>query len=193
MSTGNLDRGNRVVGTVLAVVLIALGVLGLLRSYSVLQDGTDDDPLLLRQLQDFVADTEPWFWVAAFVIALVLAWLGWRWLRAQLLPTSSLGQLTVAQGEEGRTTLVTSAVAAAVERDLEDDPDIASARVRVVGSERSPALDIRATVTDSAVPTEVRARIEQEVVGKARSALERPDLTATVRLKLGDPAPRAIA
>ena len=189
-----LDRANRLVGTIVALVLIAVGALGLLRSYGIIfDDDAMDDPVLLRQVRDFVADNDAWFWWAAFALALVLAYIGWRWLRVQLLPSPSLNQLTVAQTESGHTTLPTGALADAVTRQLEDDPELTGARVRVVGSERSPALDVRASVADGADLEGVRQRVEDDAVGSTRGALERQDLTARVRYRLGDPTARVVS
>jgi hypothetical protein len=188
-----LDRVNRVVGTVVALVLVVVGGLGLLRSYGIIfDDEAMDDPVLLAQLRDWIADNDAWFWWAAFVVAIVLAVLGWRWLRVQLLPSPSLNDLILARTETGRTTLPTRALAEAVTRELEDDPEVTGARVRVVGSERSPALDVRASVADGADLEGVRHRVESDAVARTREALERPDLTASVRYRLGDPTARVL-
>jgi hypothetical protein len=188
-----LDRVNRLVGTVVALVLVTVGGLGLLRSYGIVfDDEAMDDPVLLAQVRDWIADNDAWFWWAAFVVAIVLAVLGWRWLRVQLLPTPSLNDLTMARTEAGRTTLPTRALTDAVTRELEDDPEVTGARVRVVGSERSPALDVRASVADGADLEGVRHRVESDAVARTRAALERPDLTASVRYRLGDPTARVL-
>jgi hypothetical protein len=188
-----LDRANRLVGTIVGAALVAAGAVGLLRSYGlVFSDEAMDDPVLLQQVRDWVADNDWWFWWAAFLAALVLAYLGWRWLRVQLLPSPSLGELTVASTDTGRTTLPSRALADAVTQQLEDDPEVTAARVRVVGSEREPTLDVRASVADGADLEAVRYRVEGEAVGRARTALERPDLTATVRYRLGDPTARVL-
>ena len=188
-----LDRVNRLVGTVVAAAVVAVGVLGLLRSYGIFfSDEAMDDPVLLQQVRDWVADNDWWFWWAAFVVALLLAYLGWRWLRVQLLPSPSLDELTVASTDTGRTTLPSRALADAVTQQLEEDNELRGARVRMVGSEREPALDVRAAVADGADLEAVRYRVEGEAVGRARTALERPDLTATVRYRLGDPTARVL-
>ena len=188
-----LDRANRLVGTIVALVLIAVGALGLLRSYGIVfSDRAMDDPVLLAQVRDFVADNDAWFWWAAFGAALVLAYVGWRWLRVQLLPSPSVGELTVASTDTGRTALPSRALADAVTRQVEKDPEVTGARVRVVGSERAPALDIRASVADGADLEGVRSRVEGEAVGHARHALERGSLTAAVRYRLGDPTQRVV-
>ena len=188
-----LDRANRLVGTIVALVLITIGVLGLPRSYGIIfDDDAMDDPVLLRQVREFVADNDAWFWWAAFALALVLAYIGWRWLRVQLLPSPSLNRLTVAQTASGHTTLPTTALADAVTRQLEDDPELTGARVRVVGSERAPSLDVRASVADGADLEGVRQRVESDAISRTRSAVERPDLTANVRYRLGDPTARVL-
>jgi hypothetical protein len=188
-----LDRVNRVIGTVVALVLVGVGGLGLLRSYGIVfDDEAMDDPVLLRQVRDWIADNDAWFWWAAFVVAVLLAVLGWRWLRVQLLPSPSLNDLTVARTDAGRTTLPARALADAVTRELEGDPEVTGARVRVVGSEQSPALDVRASVADGADLEGVRHRVESEAVARTREVLERPDLTARVRYRLGDPSARVL-
>ena len=189
-----LDRANRLIGTVVALALVAVGVLGLARSYGIFgfSDRAMDDPILLRQVRDWIADNDWWFWWAALAVALLLAYLGWRWLRVQLLPSPSLNELTVAATETGRTTVPSRALADAVTRQVEDDPEVTDARVRVVGSEREPALDVRAAVADGADLSGVRSRVEGEAVDCARSALERADLTAMVRYRLGDPTARVL-
>jgi hypothetical protein len=189
-----LDRANRLVGTIVALVLIAVGALGLARSYGIFgfSDEAMDDPVLLHQVRDFVADNDSWFWWAALAVSLLLAYLGWRWLRVQLLPSPSLNDLTVATTETGRTTLPARALADAVTRELEDDSAVTGARVRMVGNERDPSLDVRASVADGADLESVRQRVEGEAVGRAREALERPDLTAVVRYRLGDPTQRVV-
>lgn len=187
-----LDLGNRAVVLILAVVLLVLGGVGLARSYGAFDEGSEHDPLLLPKVQDFVADNDAWFWLAMFAVALVVAWLGWRWLRVQLLPTPSLGALALTLTEDGHTTIPSRAVSDAVTRDLEDDLDVRAARVRIVGSQAAPALDVRATVADTAEPGAVRDRVEERLVGRARTALERTDLTAKIRYRLGDPTERAV-
>lgn len=190
----NLDRFNRVIGTIVALLLVAVGAVGLARSYGTLgfSDEAMDDPILLRRVRDWVADNDAWFWWVAFLVALLLAYLGWRWLRLQLLPTPSMREVTVVATEAGRTTLPSGALADAVTHQIEEDDEVTGVRVRLVGSERAPALDVRAAVADGADLSGVRARVEGDAVGAARQALERPDLTAKVRYRLGDPTARVL-
>lgn len=186
-----LDRLNRTIVTVVALLLLAAGAYGLLRGFGAFGDQQEADPLLDTGVRDFFADNE-WTWGVIMAIALVVAYIAWRWLKLQLLPSPSLSSLPVAQNEDGRTTLAASAVADAVTVDLENDPDITSARVRMTGNQRAPDLDVRAGVASGADPAAVRRRIEGPILGRARAALQRDDLGAVIRLRLGSSAPRRV-
>jgi hypothetical protein len=188
-----LDALNRTVLTIVALLLAAAGIYGLLRGEGAFGERTADEPLLWDDLRRFVNDNAGWFWLAVAALALVIAWLAWRWLRVQLLPTPSLDRLAVGGREEGATHLSAAAVSEAVRRDLEASPDVSSARVRLVGDPEDLVLDIRATVAAGADQERVRRRIEDEVIPRAAGALEDPDLGATVRLRLGEAAQRAVA
>jgi hypothetical protein len=188
-----LDALNRTVLTIVALLLAAAGIYGLLRAEGAFGERAGDEPLLWDDLRRFVNDNAGWFWLAVAVVALLIAWLAWRWLRVQLLPTPSLDRLAVGGREEGTTHLSASAVSDAVRRELEASPDVSSARVRLVGGPDDLALDIRATVAAGADQERVRRRIEDEVLLRAADALEDPDLGATIRLRLGEAAQRAVA
>ena len=183
-----LDRLNRAVVTVLGLLLVAAGGYGLLRSFNwqeVLGRGADQDPLLLDGVREAFNEND-WLWWLIALVALGVAWIGWKWLRLQLLPSPSLSTLHLPSGDESRTELPASAFNEAITRDLENDPCITAARVRLVGSEDEPELDLRVGVADRAAATTVRSRIESDVLPRARWALQREDLRATVRFRLGD-------
>ncbi len=186
----DLDRRNRLVASVVGVVLVAAGAYGLARSVGALGD---DAPVLGDDLRRLAADNAGWFWGIATFLALVVAWLGWRWLRLQLLSASPpLRQVQVADGEGGRTSLEARAVADAVARDLQAGPGVVGARVRVHGHQRTPALDLRADVAAGSAPDAVRRHVDEFIVPRVRAALERDDVPVTVRLRLGDPGTRTL-
>ncbi len=188
-----LDRVNRFVVTLLGLLLLGIGGYGLLRGAGALGEQQADDPLLTPGLERFVEENRQWFWAVVTGVSLLVALAAARWLKEQLTSSPSLSSLAVATGDgPGRSTLDTAAVSAAVTRDLEDDPDITSARVRVVPAGDAIGLDVRASVTDDGDVHAVRQRIETDVLERARTALGRPDLRATVRLKLGDPSARTV-
>jgi hypothetical protein len=188
-----LDALNRTVLTIVALVLGAAGLYGLLRGADAFGESAADEPLLWDDLRRFVNDNAGWFWTVVAIVALVIAWLAFRWLRVQLLPTPSLDRLPVGDPEAGSTNLSAAAVSDAVRRELEASPDVSSARVRLVGDPDDLTVDIRATLAAGADQERVRRHIEDEVLSRAAAALEDPDLGATVRLRLGDAAQRAVA
>jgi hypothetical protein len=188
-----LDALTRWVLTVVAMVLGAAGVYGLLRGADAFGERAADEPLLWDDLRRFVNDNAGWFWLVVAVAALIIAWLAWRWLRVQLLPTPSLERLPVGDRQEGTTTLSAAAVSDAVRREVEASPDLSSARVRLVGDPDHLVLDIRATVAAGADQGQALRFIEDDVLPLAVEALEKPDLGATVRLRLGDASQRAVA
>lgn len=188
-----LDALNRSALTIVALVLGAAGVYGLLRGAEVFGERPADEPLLWDDLRRFVNDNAGWFWAVAAAVALIIAWLAWRWLRVQFLPTPSLDRLPVGDRQEGTTTLSASAVTDAVRREAESSPDIDSARVRLVGDPDQLQLDIRATLAAGGDQDAARRYIEDEVLPRTADALEAPNLGATVRLRLGEAAQRAVA
>jgi hypothetical protein len=187
-----LDALNRTALTVVAVVLAAAGAYGLLRGAEAFGERAADEPVLWDDLRSFVDDNTGWFWLAVAVVALLIAWLAWRWLRLQVLPTPSLDRLPIGDRDQGTTTLPVTAVGDAVRRDLEASPNVDSARVRLVGDPEHPVLDIRASVAAGGDQAEVRRYIEDEVLSRAAGALDAPDLGAIVRLRLGEATRRAV-
>jgi hypothetical protein len=189
----HLDRLNRIVISFLGLLLVAAGAYGLARGWGAFGDRRADQALLDPDVRDLVADNDRWFWAAVAAIAILIALAAASWLRAQLRASPSLSQLRIpVEGGAGRTVLDAGAVSGAVRRDIEEDPDVGSARVRVVPGPDGVALDVRASVADGAEVHAVRERIEVEVLDRARAALDRPELTATVRLRLGDPGVRSV-
>lgn len=188
-----LDRFNRWIVSLIGLLLLAAGAYGLLRGLRAFGDAQAEDSLRTPWIADFLADNDEWLWAAVAIIALLVAVGAALWLRAQLSPSPALSELAVAPGGgPGTTRLDTAAVNEAVARDIEGDPDVNNARVRIVPTGNAIGLDVRATVADHGDVHAVRRRIEQEVMGRARAALGRPDLGATVRLKLGDPGARTV-
>ena len=178
---------DRVLVALVGLVALVAGAYGLARGLGALGARQSDTVLLSEDLRRTLADNAGWVGGGATFLALVVAWLGWRWLRRQLLGASSpLRQVRIAAGAGGYTSVEARAVAEAVVRDLEGDPDVKAARARLVGHDRSPGLEMVVDLAPSADPGAVRRHVEDHVLPRARAALERDDLVARVRLRLGD-------
>ncbi len=185
------DRLNTVVLTLLALVLLGVGGYGLARGYGAFGDDQADDPVLGDEVREFVSDNANWFWPVAAVASLLIAWLGLRWLLAQV-SGPSVTRLRVPAEGPGRTDLLASGAAAALARDIEEYPGVKGARARVVGDDPSPELDITVDVHDDADVPALRRRIEEHALERFRSALELQHLRPEVHIRLAERAARSV-
>lgn len=181
------DRTNRTVLTLLALVLLVAGVAGALLSYGVFGSAAAKKTVLDNPISDYIGKSSLWFWIAAAVLGLLLAYLGVRWLLALSFSTDRVNELTMPGSKEGgRTTLTSSAITRAVVEEVESYPGVRSANARIVGDQDAPELVLETTLEDSANLTGVRDRIEDEAVAQARQALDAPRLPVTVNLSVTD-------
>lgn len=185
------DRLNSTVLSLLALVLIALGAYGLARGYGAFGDQRAMDPVLTDDVRDFVSRNANWFWPLAAAVSLLVAWLGLRWLIAQIhAPTVS--QLPVRADGPGRTELGASGAAAALAHDIETYPGVRSARARITDDDPSPEVDVTVDVHDDADAVALRRRIEEEALPRFRSALELGELRSHIHLRLAEGVGRSI-
>lgn len=188
--SGTLDR---IVVASVGLAALASGSYGLARSLGAFGVAQRDSVLLGADLRQSAVDHAGWLSGVATFVALVGAWLGWRWLRRQLVgPSSSTGRIRLVDGAGGHTSVEARALADAVVRDLEAEPQVRTARARVVGHERAPELELTVDLTATADTTAVRRHVEDHVLVRARAALERDVLEARLRLRLGDPSSRVL-
>ncbi|MDQ3643651.1 MAG: alkaline shock response membrane anchor protein AmaP, partial [Actinomycetota bacterium] len=134
------DRLNSTVLTLLALVLLAVGGYGLARGYGAFGDARAADPVLGDDVRDFVSRNADWFWPLAAVISLLIAWLGLRWLLAQI-STPTVSRLPVRADGPGHTELVASGATTALARDIEDYSGVRSARALLVSDHPSPEVE----------------------------------------------------
>lgn len=186
-----VDRTNRVVASLVGLALASAGAYALLRSSGAVGDRRQ--PVLGEGLRRTVVDNAGLVGGVATFAALMVAWGGWRWLRAQLRPAPSLPTIRLADGPEGRTTLETKAVTEAVTRDLEVAAGVASGRARFVGGAAAFAVDLHADLAADADLAEVRRHVDEVVLPRLRAALEAPDLPATARYRFGSVTGRSVS
>lgn len=154
-----IDRRNRTVLSLLGLILIALGVVGILLRAGVL--ALPDPSALWRQVADLVPGYEWVVYVALIVLGLFLVWLGWRFIRAQFAtPTTAVRELTLQRDDRGRTTVPAGAVAKALERDVQRLPGVQEASARLVGAGARPHVVVDATVDGWSDLGRVRGAIE---------------------------------
>lgn len=185
------DRLNSSVLTILGLALVAAGAYGLTRGYGAFGERRADDPVLGDDVRDFVTRNGDWFWPLAAVLSLLLAWLGLRWLLAQL-STPTVSRLPVRADGPGHTELTGAGATAALSRDIEEYPGVRSAHARLVGDDPVPEVSITVDVHDGADVPAVRRRIEEHALARFRSALELTKLRSTVHVRLAERAGRTV-
>lgn len=185
------DRLNSTLLTFLALALVGAGAYGLARGYGAFGDARATDPVLGDDVREFVSRNADWFWPLAAVVSLLVAWLGLRWLLAQIA-TPAVAHLPVRADGPGRTELSSSGATAALARDIEGYDGVRGARARLVSDHPSPEVEVTVDVHDDADVPAVRRRIEEHALTRFQSALELQELRSKVHVRLAERAVRTV-
>lgn len=185
------DRLNSTVLSLLALGLVGIGAYGLARGYGAFGDGRAADPVLGDAVVAFVFRNADWFWPLAAAVSLLVAWLGLRWLVAQV-HTPSISRLPVQADGPGRTELAASGAATALAADIERYPGVRAARARMTDDDPSLEVEIIVDVHDGADAVAVRRSIEEVALARFSAALEVPDVRSRIHLRLADREARAV-
>ena len=123
-----MDRRNRIRFALLGLLLFAAGVAGLLAGADVFEAPAAASVVLPERLVARWDRYDPWNLVAVGVVALLLAWYGWRLVRAQFrrgggrAPMGDLEYRAAESGRQdagrGRTTVRAAAVSHGTEAAL---------------------------------------------------------------------------
>ncbi|WP_252199347.1 alkaline shock response membrane anchor protein AmaP [Brevibacterium sp. RIT 803] len=117
----------------------------------------------------------PFSAVIALAAALILAIIGVRWLAAQVPRKDSAKPLRMQEdARSGVTTVTANVIAAAVEDDLEDTPEVVDAQAILRGTARRPELVLHVDVDERADVDAVVADIADRVTRNASHALGVP-------------------
>lgn len=172
---------NRVVLTVLGLLLVAAGGLGIALGAGIFGSWRATSPVLPQEVSTF-PEGRPWFWWAVAGVLLLITVLALLWLFAQLKTewTTRLDRTTNAR--DGYTTVHASAVTNAVEDEALGISGVtgASATLR---EHRGPHVSLRVELADSADISEVRTRLEDDVVAHLREGVGDPGLPVTIELR----------
>ena len=182
---------NSAVLTALALLLIGVGGYGLARGYGAFGDARASDPVLTDDVRDLVSRNSDWFWPLAAALSLLVAWLGLRWLLAQLT-TATVAHLPVRADGPGHTELLGSGATSALARDIEEYPGVRRASARLVGDHPVPEVEVNVEVHDDADMAAVRRQIEEHALVRFRSAVELTKLRSQIHVRLAERAGRAV-
>ena len=176
------DRSNRAALIALAILLCAVGGLGIAASYGVFGTSVKHEPLLDNGLARFIGRNSEWFWLVVGLVALVVALIALRWLFAILFSTDRTATMRIKTDGPGRTELASGALTDAVSAEIDSYHGVDSARARVIGDPQVPGLVVVVTVEEAADLSGLIARIEHEALAHARTALGNPALPITLDL-----------
>jgi hypothetical protein len=185
------DRLDRLVLTALGLLLAGIGAYGLARGGGLFGDRAADDPLLSPSTRRFVADNQLLFWLAAAAVALLVAGLGYRWLRAQFPASKTVRQVHF-DAAAGAVRLDAGAAARALEDDLQAHPDVRSAKARLLRGRPRPDVELRVGVADDVDVPALARWIEEEALRRFGQALEVSELTGRMEVRFAGPAGRSL-
>lgn len=176
------DRADGIGVTLAGVLLLAGGGYGAARGLGAFGEEASDDPVITDAARSFVDRNEPWLWPAAAAVAVLVAYLGWRWLRRQLVG-ARVTRLDLSERAGGRTFVQAAPAAAALGRDVESYPGVRAASARFLRDGSRPEVVLTVEVDDDADVPAVNRRIEEEAFPRFRQALEVDDVDARVRYR----------
>jgi hypothetical protein len=186
------DAANRVLWTVIGLVLTALGAVALVASLGHLPGIDSGAPLIWSGLRNLWLDISPWGQIVTIALGLLLALFGGDLLRRQLVWQPGAGEYDLRDVTDGRlvdatqpgiTRVQGAALTDGLERDLTRDPQIRRASVRLTGAPPSPELRIKLYVSADAPLTSLREYVHAAVGRFATTSGLRPrrlDVTARV-------------
>lgn len=177
------DRLNRVLLALLGLLLLAGGVMTLVRSFDGFGATLADDPLLGGPQERLFDEYSPWAWIAVAAVAALVALLALRWLLAQLR-TDRVGNLDLEPDDRrGTTTLHPGAVTTAVCEEIESYRGVRSASARLLHDPRRPELVLHVDLDPRADIAATRRRIEADAVAHTRQALDLDELPTRLVLR----------
>ncbi len=184
-----IDRLNRVLLTLLALLVAAAAVVGLLAGGGQL-DVREPGSLYTDGADDVPERPELWGGVAIAVLV-VLAVVGLVWAWRQVRPRREGGHLSpveLRRDQRGHTTVGSAALARMVADDLERLPGVVGSRVRVVEMAPRPRLIAWLDLGGDAEPALVRNATEVPL-GRLCHALGVETVDADLRLRPTGTAP----
>lgn len=174
---------NRVVLTVLGVLLLAAGGLGIALSVGAFGAWRATYPVLPQEVSTF-PDSRPWFWWAVAGVLLLVAALALGWLLMQLKTDRATRLDRTTNARDGYTTLHASALVNAVEAEALGITGVTGVSANV-HEHRGQHMLLRVQLADSADIGQVRSRLENEVVAHLREGVGDPRFPVTIELRPG--------
>jgi hypothetical protein len=181
------DRTNRILLILLALILLAAGIAGILAGADVFGRHVDRRHLTDNPVSRYIGHHSVWFWPVVALAGVIVALLALRWLIAVLTPPPRAGDITIPTDRTvGRTALDSNALTDAVTDEIDSYRGVDTSHAKVYGGPADPQLAITVSTASDADIAEIRRRIEDGALAHTRQALDRPDLPITLDITLGN-------
>lgn len=176
-------RVNRIVLTVIGLLLFAIGAVALVRGLGVypLVFGDPHAAVVDRPAREF-AGRHLWFWVALAAATFVAAVAALCWFAAQWRRHTARSLRWETGARDGVTTLPARALTDALRDDLSGDPSLRRAHARLTGGPENPRLRLDVTVAPDADPAATRDGVRQ-ALRRLRHAVDAERLPAVVHIR----------
>lgn len=150
------DRLNRILLTLLALVLLAAGTTGLLFGLGAFGRDRTSDLVLSSEVEEFVVGQAEWFWPLVAVVFVLLGVLALRWLLQQVR-TDRLGDIDLTEHRNrGETRVDAAAVTDALVEATQRCAGVDSAAARIVRVRGVDRVVLGVRLADRADIAEVR-------------------------------------
>jgi hypothetical protein len=177
-----VDRLNRVVLTVLGLLVLGAGGLGLVAGAGVFP-GHHDPRIFPTSVRDY-ARTTNWFWWAVAGASLVIAVLALRWLADQLRTERASRLDLTTESREGVTMVHAGALTDAVAEEAESLRGVTRATAGL-RDRRGKKLVLAVDLAEFADIAAVRDGLEGTVVAHARQVVDDATLPVEIELRQG--------
>lgn len=186
------DRLNRTVLVLVGLLLTGLGTAGLLRGAGVF-GGEGRDVVISPWLRAEARERQALLLALLAVAGVVLMWLGFCWLTAQLPTDRSVGTVTLGRTEHAtRVDVSARAITDALAADVRRVDGVTDASARVV-REDPLTIDLDVTLEEGTDLTATGEAIAGRPKRRLVEALELPDVELRAKLRLARPAARKVA
>jgi hypothetical protein len=181
--SGRADRLNRVVLTLLGLLLLLVGVAGLLPGSGLLGDDVASRQVLPSDAGSFVSRNGVWLWPVVALVAVLLSLLALRGLLLQLR-TDRVDHLDLTRlRRKGETHVDTGAVTTALVGAVEQCPGVDSASSRLVRLRGTERLLLHVRLADRADIADTRQQLTDGPVRELLQVLGETCPPLTVELE----------
>jgi hypothetical protein len=186
------DRLNRALLVTIGLLLAGAGTAGLLRGAGLI-GGDGADPVISPWLRDEARERQVLLLSLLALAGLVLLWLGFCWLTAQLPKDRPVAQVSLGRTEHAsRVEVRAKAVTDALVADVLRVDGVTDARARVI-REHPLTIDLDVSLEEGTDLNDAGQAIADRPKRRLLQALDLPDVELRAKLRLARPPQRKVA